>query len=204
MPIHKDFRKYLGFDWNGQYYTWNILPYGLNVSPFYFCKTLRPAIQYLRQKGVRLMAFMDDILLCSQEKDIQHDVQLCIDTLQSLGWQINPDKSSLVPETQKEYLGYILNACDDSGLPSISIPSRRILKVKKDIRRAFSKPSVKAHILARLGGQCISMCKAVFPGKLKLRAVYRLLKTRTCWSDNLTWSKDTVQDLKWWTVALDS
>ncbi len=76
--------------------------------------------------------------------------------------------------------------------------------MRKDITRALKRPSANARCLARLAGQCISMCRAVFPGKLKLRVVYRLLKTKSSWQASLSWCSDAVDDLTWWNQALDS
>lgn len=38
VPIHEDYRKYLGFCWKNKYYVWNVLLFGLQCSPYYFCK----------------------------------------------------------------------------------------------------------------------------------------------------------------------
>lgn len=204
IPVHEDDRKYLGICWKGKYYTWTVTPFGLSVSPYYFCKTLRPVIQHLRSLGIRILAFMDDIIIAASRDLIDKHAQICIDTLLSLGWKINWEKSSIVPSTEIEYLGYVINSCGPEGVPQLRVPQSKIRKVKKDIKRALKNNCVSARILARLAGQCIAMCRAVLPGKLQLRRVYSLLSTRTSWDDKLTWSDGAISDFSWWLNAVDS
>lgn len=204
VPVHRDFQDFLGFQWCGHYYVWQVLPFGLSASPYFFCKTLRPVIEYLRLKGIRLLAYMDDILILAEPELIDEHTQLCIDVLQSAGWNINFEKSSLLPSTDILYIGYIIDSCGKSGLPELKVPRARIRKVRKDIFRALQLPHIKARSLARIAGQCISMCKAVYPGKLMLRGVYNLLKQRNNWCDLLLWSTEAINDLNWWTESLKS
>ena len=47
------------------------------------------------------------------------------------------------------------------------------------------------------------MLAAVFPCKLKLRNVYRLINSRRSWEDALEWSAGAVEDPTWWLQSLD-
>ena len=125
---------------------------------------------------------------------------LFIELLQSLGWTINFEKSDLVPSLSKTFIGYVI---DNSGSRTvIKVTSDRIRKVRKDINRVLKKQSVTARGLARIAGQCVSMSKCVLPAKLLLRNMYRLLKSRLCWSDVLLLDTCTNNDLKWWYESL--
>ena len=42
IPVYPLDREYLGFFWSGVYYRWKVLPFGLNSSPYFFAKTVRP------------------------------------------------------------------------------------------------------------------------------------------------------------------
>ena len=44
--VQISFQNSLGFQWKGKFYIFNVLPFGLNISPYYFNKTLRPVVQY--------------------------------------------------------------------------------------------------------------------------------------------------------------
>ncbi len=60
IPIALESRDYLGFEIDGDFFVWNILPFGLAISPYIFVKTIRPTLQLLRSKGIRINAYMDD------------------------------------------------------------------------------------------------------------------------------------------------
>ena len=56
----------------------------------------------------------------------------------------NFDKRSLVPETRKQYIGYIIDTHKSRSAVWIEIPSQRIRIVKHDIGRTLKKGSVTA------------------------------------------------------------
>ena len=45
---------YLGFQWEGEFYVFSILPFGLASAPWCFTKNMRAISLYLRFRGVRL------------------------------------------------------------------------------------------------------------------------------------------------------
>lgn len=198
--VHKDYRDFLGFKWRNQYFRWRVLPFGLSCSPYYFGKILRPVITYLREKNIRLCVYVDDFFLAAHHDDIVQHKKILIDTLVKLGWFINYDKSSLKPDQNKVFIGYNILT---NGEPIIRIPTSRCRKLKKDIKRVISKESLSARILARVTGQCVSMFRAIAPGKLMLRNVYKVLAGRKHWDELVTLDKAAVQDLNWWVHALD-
>lgn len=179
-----------------KYYVWNLLPFGLQCSPYYFCKLLRPVIEYLRGCDIRLLAYGDDILICAPDVSIFKHVKHVLDTLTSLGFQINHEKSCLEPGHVQDYLGYVIDTSGESVI--LKVPKTRIKKIRSDIRRALSKETIGARTLARIIGQYVATTKAVLPGKLKLRSGYRLLHTKSSWDSLLPWSAAAKSDFLWW------
>ena len=200
IPVHEDHRTLLGFKYKSTYYTWNVLPFGHNCSPFYFSKILRPVVTYLRSIGLRLVLYVDDFILFARFEDIQEHKTNLLSLLNELGWRVNFKKSNLEPSLQCEFIGYLIDNTGDQTV--IKIPQQRITKLKKDIKRCLSKGQISARGLARIGGQCVSMYKCIFPAKLQLRNLYRLLSTKTSWSDTLVLDSYTIQDLDWWLNSL--
>ena len=45
-------RKYLGFAWNGKFYVFTVLPFGLSSACYIFTKLLCPLVWYWRAKGL--------------------------------------------------------------------------------------------------------------------------------------------------------
>lgn len=47
VPIHEDYRKYLRFSFQGNFFEFRTLPFGLATVPYIFTKILRPVTTYL-------------------------------------------------------------------------------------------------------------------------------------------------------------
>ncbi|XP_053378396.1 uncharacterized protein LOC128548064 [Mercenaria mercenaria] len=195
VRIHESHQDYLGFSYEGVYYRWMVLPFGHCCSPFYFAKILRPIISYLRSQGLKVVVYVDDFILLAPERLIEEHKTILILTLQGLGFIINYEKSSLEPSLVKVYLGHVVDNTGDN--PVIRVTKERIRKLRRLIRRTLNAGVVQARTLARIAGQCISMCKCVFPGKLLLRNIYRLLKTRSSWAEKLQLDEYSRNDLLW-------
>lgn len=52
IPVHRYF--YRCIRWRGKTYAWTVLPFGLSLSSYYFCKILRPLVGHLQEKGIKL------------------------------------------------------------------------------------------------------------------------------------------------------
>lgn len=201
IPVYPVDREYLGFFWSGVYYRWKVLPFGLNSSPYFFAKTVRPVLEYLREIGLRVTVYVDDFLLGASDKHIVDARDQLLHTLEDLGFLINFEKSQLNPSTKIDYIGYTIFNAQDKLI--VKVQSSRISKLKRAIRRALTGRSIKARTLAKIAGQCVSTAWAVTPGKLLLRNIYRLLSTRDSWESDLTINKEAITELKWWLTAVN-
>ena len=204
IPVSEQSQQYLGFSFEGQKYKWCRLPFGCSVSPYFFCKTLRPIITFLRLKGIRVSVYVDDFILAATETCIEEHKIVLLETLQKLGITVNFEKLSLEPTTSKEYIGYVISTDNEDGMVWIKIPQKRITKLRHDIKLALKKKTLSARALARISGQCIAMSKAIIPTKLLLRNIYKLLRQRESWHDKLTLDSGCVKDLEWWLNGLKS
>ena len=178
IPINKADQEYLGFSFRGKLYKWTVLPFGLKISPYVFCKTIRAVIAYLRSENLRIVAYMDDFWLAASKLMIENHKSILLSTLKNLGLIVNMEKSNLIPSMSQEFIGYKVCSQDK---PMLKIPNARISKLRKTITRVLKLTNVRARVLARVAGQCISMSMAILPGKLLLRNVYRLLASKSSW-----------------------
>ena len=203
VPIRACDQKYFGFVWRNQYYVWRVLPFGWKASPFFFHKTVRAVITYLRVKGVRITSYVDDFLLLSSEGSIDSDKRLFLDTLARLGWQLSTEKCCLTPTAKIEYIGFVLDTTAQDGTPCLRVPTSRVRKVRKDLARLLASECFSARRLAVILGQCVSMAKAILPAKLLLRNAYQLLSTRHSWDAKaMVLNAATRKDLTWWVQSL--
>ena len=202
VPINVDYQKYLGIEFNGKVYKYTVLPFGLCVSPYFFCKTVRPIIKFLRSIGVKVCVYVDDFIIAAVPSVIQKHRDIVLDVLRRLGFRVNFEKSSLEPSASCDFIGYVITTDNPDGNVWIEIPRARVTRLRHDIRLLLNRKLVTARALARVAGQCIAMAKVVLPGKLLLRNLYRLLRTRSSWNDKLYLDVGTVSDLRWWYEAL--
>lgn len=115
IPINKHSQKYLKFIWRGKLYTYTCLPFGLSLAPYLFTKLTKPIIAKLREQGIILAVYLDDILIIGRDhKECQDHLNIVMTLLQRLGFTINYDKSQLIPCTTVKYLGFIINSVEMS------------------------------------------------------------------------------------------
>ena len=107
VPIASEDRKFLSFEWKGDYYQYTCLPNGLACAPRLFTNILKPIYAHLHSVGHVSMGHIDDSFLVGYTRsacklNIQHTVE-CFD---SLGFVIHPEKSVLIPTQELEFLGF--------------------------------------------------------------------------------------------------
>ena len=165
IPIAKKSRIYLRFLWRGRLYQFTCLPFGLRSSPRIFTKVLKPLLVYLRALGVRLLVYLDDILImaATPELCLEH-TQLTWQLLTDLGFLGNLKKSVLAPKQQAEYLGFIVNSIEIK----LFLTEEKLLRAKLEAERLLkSNPVVK--ILASFLGFCQSTLPAIAVAPLHFR-----------------------------------
>ena len=100
--------------------------------PRVFTKLMKPVVGLLRQLGIRLIIYLDVMLIMAQSRDtaLQH-ASTALDLLQGLGFMINYLKSVLDPSTKMEFLGFEV----DSLTLSLALPRDKIRNVRKECER---------------------------------------------------------------------
>ena len=131
VPVCPSDRKYLRFKWQSKSYEFTCLPFGLSTAPRVFTKVLRPVITYLREKGIRCVIYLDDILIMNQDKEtLREDVALALTLLEALGFLVNYVKSSLSPVQVLVYLGFAV----DSRTRELSQPPDKLHQITAEAR----------------------------------------------------------------------
>lgn len=127
VPIAKEFQRYLSFQWNGRIYCFTVLPFGLSSAPRIFTKILKPVYAYLRSTGIRCSYYLDDSLIMNQSQVLcMKNTQLIIDTLHSLGFHVNFEKTVTTPTQIIDFFGLII----DSKKFKVFLPRDKIDKIK--------------------------------------------------------------------------
>ena len=60
MDLHPSSRTFVGFEWRGRYYVYNVLPFGMTIAPRCFAKIMGVLVRHLRAAEFRMIAYLDD------------------------------------------------------------------------------------------------------------------------------------------------
>ena len=111
VSIYPPHRKFLRFGFDNRVYEYTVLPFGLSLSPRVFTKCTQAAIAPLRSQGIRLDTYLDDWLISadSRREAVRH-TETVVSHLTSLGFNLNFEKSVLIPSQQTTFLGVVLDS----------------------------------------------------------------------------------------------
>lgn len=110
VPVANHSKKYLRFEFNDKLYEFKCLPFGLCTAPFVFTKLMKPVMHVLRSEGFVSVIYLDDILIIGKSKiHCQSNIARTSELLESLGFILNKEKSSLTPSQQCKFLGFVYN-----------------------------------------------------------------------------------------------
>lgn len=196
VQIRPSDRKYLGFSWRNQDYVYNVLPFGLSISPWIFTKMLRPVLLEMRRRAVQIFAYVDDILLVSDSIEACRRETLELRALLArLGWIINPEKSSVVPTTHIEFLGFII----DSNEMVVRLPRGKSKSVSHELfrfaRRAALEKQPKRRVARILGLANSVACVIPAAPMLARRLVQSIRAAFGPWSATIDVAQEALQDL---------
>ena len=111
IPIYPPHRKFLRFGYEGRVYEYMVLPFGMSLSPRVFVKCTQAAIAPLRQRGVRIACYIDDwVTMSDSARQAELHTGWVVSHLISLGFNINYEKSVLVPTTSIDFIGMTLDS----------------------------------------------------------------------------------------------
>lgn len=199
VPIWKNHQKYLRFIWRDSLLEFACLPFGLASAPRVFTKLLKPVFSILRQRGIRLIAYLDDILLMAPSKQLvlQHAAST-LNLLEGLGFTVNYLKSVLVPSQQMEFLGSLV----DSVNLSLSLPRDKIRKIQSNCQLLLDNPVTSVRELSKFLGLLSSSIQAVFPAPLHYRYLQQaknaVLKTHKSYEAPVLLDSEALQEVQWW------
>ena len=170
VSIAKRDRKFLRFSFLGVAYEYTRLPFGYALAPKTFSNLVELALRPLRQQGIRILAYLDDLLVLapSPQLSMTHTATV-VSHLTSLGFAINWEKSALWPARQIVYLGIHL----DTGTMRARLSDPRAEALQLSLSACPPLRPVTALSVMRLLG-LMSASHVVVPlGLLHMRGLQR-------------------------------
>ena len=150
----------------GDSYEFMCLCFGLGPAPSVFTKLLKIPISLLRKINIRVIIYLDDMLILShtiREAHMRRDTVIYL--LHNLGFIINVKKSILHPCQKIEFLGMEI----DSIKMTLSLTPEKVQKVVKTCQNLLRSHSTTLLELTRVLGLLSSTIQAVEPAKIQLR-----------------------------------
>lgn len=166
IPMHEEHYKYLRFEWKSDLVEFTCLPFGLSSSPRVFTKVMKPIVAELRNKGIKLVIYLDDLAIVSgSHKKGEMDAKIVVNLLESLGFVVNHEKSSLTPSQQITYLGFVINSVN----MTVSLPKEKLDHLITQASALYNKTFCTVRNLAHMIGLIVSSFPAIKPAKLYYR-----------------------------------
>ena len=200
VPIVESDRRWLRFIWNGTHYQFACLPQGLTSAPRIFTKLMKPVFAHLRSRGYVVLCYIDDCIFIAPSKEELNDIiQYALCLFDSLGLTSNLLKSSLVPNTQVEFLGFHLNSCD----MTITLTDHKQTKIKNMAVDLLKQQSVTIRQLASFIGNVVAATLAVplAPLRYKYLEIERnraLAASKGNYDFNIQLSPVAKDLIQWW------
>ena len=108
--------------------------------------------------GIRLIIYLDDILILHQAKDqLELLVPQVCQLFEALGLLINKKKSLLIPAQCLEFLGFQICSCT----LVISVPKEKLCKISQDAYRLLHQMTVSVRELARFVGKGVATVRGI-------------------------------------------
>ena len=199
IPIAQEDRDFLCFEWKNKNYHFNCLPFGLSSAPWVFTKTTKPVVAALRELGLRLIIYIDDILMMAEtESLLKEHILAAVYLLENLGFVINHPKSELVPTQEIEFLGFKII----STKMEIKLPGEKLRKIKSETGKILQDRSVSALTLSRIIGKMNAATQAIPMAPLYYRNLQACLREALqedqYYSSTVVLTKEAREELEWW------
>lgn len=206
VPMHRSVQRFLRFLWQGTLYQFLVCPFGLASAPWMFTKLMKPIISVLRSMAVRMVIYLDDMLLMHPDpKVLQDHVTTVVYLLERLGFHINWDKSVLSPTRQIEFLGFNL----DSQSMKISLTTEKVMTIQTQCRELLTMTRISVRHLSQVLGRLVAAVRAVLPGPLQVRHLQMqrtkaLLRGHHNYESEVVLSQECKTELRWWIEEIET
>ena len=197
--VQSFFQKYLKFSWQGQLYKFVCVPFGYSMAPRLFTKILKPIFAWFRRQAFRCSYYIDDSINMDKNQDIcRQNTLTMVETLESLGFILNRDKSVLEPTQKLTYFGYVL----DSVLFKVFLPDKKVQKILNQANFLLSSETVVIRALASFIGRIINAFHALLEAPLHYRVLEREkiigLGDSKDFDLKIKLSEESKAELRWW------
>jgi hypothetical protein len=171
IRLHPDSEKYFGFEFEGFYYTYTVLPFGWCVSPYAYQKVSRAVSFYLRRLGIPDFVYLDDSATVSRPAEAWRHTYVKATLLTYLGYYVHTVKTALRPSPQQQWLGFVV----DLPARTFRIPEDKLARILSLIQSALAVAALETGAFRSLVGKLVALAPAVPGALLYTRHLYDAL-----------------------------
>jgi hypothetical protein len=204
VPLGTRSRKLVRFKWKGILYEFLCLAFGLGPAPRIFTKLMKVPIALLRRLGIRLVIYLDDLLIMgSTIEEVARARDTVMYLFYHLGLTINMKKSVLSPSQELEFLGVTINSLSMMFYLSKEKTQKLILLCQEGCK----SPTMTLRNLCSLIGKLWSTAAAVTPAPLQLRYLQQCCikaqARKLHYETMISLSEEGISELRWWVENLN-
>ena len=209
LDMAPDAFPYLGFEWGGSFYCFEVLPFGLSSAPWLFTTVMGHSVKFLRYEGNDLIAYLDDVIFASgSARGAVDSAQRMIRTLREFGWLIHPTKCVGTSSAESAFVA--LGTLVDLATQTYAVPPATVARILHGITALLTgPPSVGVRAVARLKGLVASTWLATGAAtRVRTRAMDGVIASRTgalsrrerrsSWNAAVLLTVDCLAELRWW------
>jgi len=185
---------YLCFEYKNVVYSHISLSMGASGSPVTFVKLMKPLIKRWRARGLRIVIYLDDILLLAPKETIVIQRDLLLEDLQTLGFVLNWEKSKTEPNQTQVFLGFQV---ESSPEPKILLPKLKRNALAHELERfgrnAPDRPKTK--IAMRIAGLAVAASPVITVAESLIRPLLWEIGQEKDWEGTIQLSQKARRDI---------
>jgi hypothetical protein len=200
IPIHKDLRKYLRFEFEGKLYQYTCMPNGYRDAPRIFTRLLSvPLCKIRRELLATIAGYIDDTIgvEIGDKEALAHIPKEAAKRLEQFGFTINWEKSQLSLTQKIIFLGLEI----DSVEMTIAIPFEKAKSIKKGILELIQKDEYTIRDVCRIAGKIVATGPAnrfarLYTTRCLVEIQEALQQSGGYYDSVMKLSKEAIKDLK--------
>jgi hypothetical protein len=188
MGINPRYRNWFIYRFRGKYYRYRGACFGASSLPRAFTKLLRPVVAFFRSFGIRLVIFLDDILIMNSSfAACAQDTQDVIVVLTWLGFVISTkEQVKLVPDQEQIWCGTFIS----SLTMMFSLPKDKLVKMQRKMKKTIQLCSSGKRLTLKAWASVLGLMRStlvcVLPALLFSQGVRRFVngaitRNKKCW-----------------------
>ena len=209
VELHSDSVPFMGFEYQGRFYCWRSLPFGLSSAPRVFTAVTKPLVNLWRRSGFRVLPYLDDFPNAARTWEAAlAQARRMMDDLGEVGFLVQAKKCVGVenPSSTIRALGFDIDlAAQVFRCPAEKL--RRIAMQAAELMAAKHKVAVRR--VAAVAGLISSATLGVGPmARICSRSLLRNLEDRLrpgehpnskrAWARHIKVSAQALAELQWW------